>query len=830
MRKHHIALCCAVLMGTCAAAAAPLTPGEALSRVRADRKAPASVAAATTESYKLAKTQNDADGVPAVYLFATPGNEGYLLLSADDAAPALLGYSDSGEPIAPASTATAALPPQLEGLMKQYGEEIAWLRTNARPASVVRKDAATPKAAYSDAWLPIAPLLKENAWGQGMYYFEQTPVIDGQHCVVGCGAVAASQVMSYFQWPEKGTGVVGCTDLSGASHSMNLDDVSFDWANMASSLRENSTDAELNAVSGLMKAVGYALNMEYGLSWSSSNTDQAAYALIHNFNYDAGISVRQLLHSSLSSWNEQVYENLANDGPVIIRGYSEVDGGHIFVCDGYSADGYFHFNWGWNGMYNGYFLFSALQPYYVSNGIDEGGFSAYQWGIFGISRPKSGGSKPQKEIFMSKVTGASLNEDHTMLTIYGGWTNNSPNEFGVVLGAMVEANGLESVYVESSSRSANVPVGNGWDAMTISYDFNSLPDGVSAVWVRWKNPEEPDIWKTPLYAASTWPGVAIVKEGSEINAYPFVNDYLSIGMVKMPTEIYNGALNKFSVTFTNNNSYSITSYVLPALSCDYTLVSNADASLIFLESGESVTKVFYLRCDLDEISPDSKYHFLVMDDTYWHVLTEEEIAIKENPGEGILKCSDFSVVGDSESVDPEMVRFKANINCESGYYCGGLRLWLYYMTDDDSSSYCESSSSAPVVLKKGDSKTIDLNISVPNEYRDQQRFVCDLYDMDFNLLGRVKFSLSNAAVEEVVADGSGVGVSYDAASGRVTAVCDEGIDRLEVYSASGALLGSWRAQSGDNAVSADLSAFPAGLTIVVAHSRAGETRAVKIPR
>ena len=36
-------------------------------------------------------------------------------------------------------------------------------------------------------------------------------------------------------------------------------------------------------------------------------------------------------------------------------------GGHAFVCDGYS-EGYFHFNWGWGGMSDGYFLLTALDP------------------------------------------------------------------------------------------------------------------------------------------------------------------------------------------------------------------------------------------------------------------------------------------------------------------------------------------------------------------------------------------------------------------------------------------------------------------------------------
>jgi hypothetical protein len=33
---------------------------------------------------------------------------------------------------------------------------------------------------------------------------------------------------------------------------------------------------------------------------------------------------------------------------------------HAFVCDGYRSDNYFHFNWGWEGSSDGWFLTSAL--------------------------------------------------------------------------------------------------------------------------------------------------------------------------------------------------------------------------------------------------------------------------------------------------------------------------------------------------------------------------------------------------------------------------------------------------------------------------------------
>ncbi len=829
MRKHHIALCCAVLMGMCAVAAAPLTPGEALSRVRADRKAPASVTATHAESYKLAKTQNDADGIPAVYLFATPGNDGYLLLSADDAAPALLGYSDSGAPITPTSTATATLPPQLEGLMEQYGEEIAWLRSNGRTAShpVIRKDAATPKAAYSDAWLPIAPLLKENAWGQNTPYNSQTPEMDGMNCSVGCGALAAAQVMLYHKWPDRGTGIVSCTDGNGGTYSMDLKDVSFDWENMPSSLDENSSQSEIDAVSSFLKAVGYASETEYRPYSSVNYIIDVASALIHNFNYDAGISVYELMQLGLPEWNARIYENLANVGPVILRGGSKF-GGDIFVCDGYSSDGLFHINWGMYGNYNGYFRLSAMDYVPEAHFLEDGGYSVDQYVILGIERPNTSKGYRQKEMSFDPIKSASFNETFTSLTISGGWFNMTPNRFGVLLGARVESDAANSqpFYIESNCRNDALATYNGWRSVTLDYDFRALPDGYSLVELQWRDPENANGWKDFLCAKSMRTTIVIDKKGSDIRLGFFSNDYLSAEILNYPSVVYNHAFNHFKVKLTNTKGYAVTSYLTPIIACDFVALNDPEPFLVYLGPGESLVKDIYFECDFESISPDSNYDFALMDNYYWTDLAMIDITL-EDAAESVVSCTELEVVRDADLLDPVNIKFNATFDFETESYCGGLR-WLMYYVDGDMMRFVNELH-MPVILNNSN-KNVSVAMSIPEEHRDKDDFVCYLYDYNFNFLGRVNFSLTNAAVEEVVADGGGVGVSYDAASGRVTAECEEGIDRVEAYSASGALLGSWRAASDDTAVSADLSAFPAGLTIVVAHSRAGETRAVKIPR
>jgi hypothetical protein len=60
--------------------------------------------------------------------------------------------------------------------------------------------------------------------------------------------------------------------------------------------------------------------------------------------------------------------------------------GHAFVCDGYNSDDYFHFNWGWAGIYNGYFTISNLNTGANNSqaGAGNGNYTRNQDAVFGI--------------------------------------------------------------------------------------------------------------------------------------------------------------------------------------------------------------------------------------------------------------------------------------------------------------------------------------------------------------------------------------------------------------------------------------------------------------
>ena len=102
---------------------------------------------------------------------------------------------------------------------------------------------------------------------------------------------------------------------------------------------------------------------------------------------------------SLNNWISLLKNELDAGRPILYAG-SGTEGGHAFVCDGYDNNSYFHFNWGWNGKSDNYFLMSSLKP------------STYDF------------SNDQRAVFVWPKQNASNNYD---LRLYGNiWISSNP--------------------------------------------------------------------------------------------------------------------------------------------------------------------------------------------------------------------------------------------------------------------------------------------------------------------------------------------------------------------------------------------------------------------
>lgn len=165
-----------------------LSPQDALQRALSDSQARKAVSSSTVTP-RLLYTEMDAySSDPAAYVF-TRGNNGFMVLAADDVAAPVLGYSDDN------SFDADNMPVNLRNWLAFYADEIAWARQNgvatySAPAQASRADRAA-----------IAPLIK-TFWNQTDPYNCMLPTINQNRVVTGCVATAMAQIMNYHQWPQ----------------------------------------------------------------------------------------------------------------------------------------------------------------------------------------------------------------------------------------------------------------------------------------------------------------------------------------------------------------------------------------------------------------------------------------------------------------------------------------------------------------------------------------------------------------------------------------------------------------------------------------------------
>ncbi|MCX6223471.1 MAG: C10 family peptidase [Bacteroidia bacterium] len=127
---------------------------------------------------------------------------------------------------------------------------------------------------------------------------------------------------------------------------------------------ENSPISVNLEVSDFLYDLGVLLHMNYSASGSLANSHRTLEAF-HELGYFNGILLRKSKFTS-ESWSEIFYQNLSEYKPILVTG-----GGHAFICDGYSPDGLFHFNLGWDGYGDGYYPLNCVMTLPVNEAFTE---------------------------------------------------------------------------------------------------------------------------------------------------------------------------------------------------------------------------------------------------------------------------------------------------------------------------------------------------------------------------------------------------------------------------------------------------------------------------
>ena len=287
----------------------------------------------------------------AFYVFNIGYNDGYVIASGDDVAPAILGYSDTG------SVDVDNIPDNMLWWLEEYGRQIQFMRDHGQPS--LRESRNTTER-------PAVPPLLTTRWLQTYPYNLSCPYkSNGQQCVTGCVATAMAQVLNYHRFKS----VCQTTHEMPAyvsKHGISVDAVpagSFiDWDNMVDDYENMvTTDEQKTAVANLMRYCGSSVQMDYSNGSSGARSSNVALAMIAYFNYGSRAKYFERNHCGMSDeeWEEFIYTELSHSRPVFYCGYTAGYAGHAFVCDGYDGQGFFHMNWGWGGS-GGYYLLTAI--------------------------------------------------------------------------------------------------------------------------------------------------------------------------------------------------------------------------------------------------------------------------------------------------------------------------------------------------------------------------------------------------------------------------------------------------------------------------------------
>lgn len=405
MKRYTLSLLC-LLAGIASAMASPIgrNKAEALAKSFINKRCSSAASLKCMPARKGAKAQ--VSDTEKLYVFNIGEDNGFVVVAGDDNAVPVLGYADTG----------TFDPENMPGNMAQ------WLRLNELYVDrCAQSGTAATERAPQQGTVVVAPLLGEINWGQDYPFNGQCPTYTSgsttKHYYVGCVATAATQIMKFYNYPQRGTGSKSYT-WNGTELSADFGNTVYDWNNMLPFYPETgATASQTDAVATLAAHFGIAVEMDYETSGSGALSMLVPGALRDYFGYDGATVMRKRNYYSSGEWLDMIKSELDAGRPVYYGASSDRGaGGHAFVCDGYDSEGFVHINWGWYGRSNGYFLVNHLNPSDLGEGGGTGGYNLDQEIITGIQPATGTDNGFCRPLYSSSVYCSNFNTDFMLMT------------------------------------------------------------------------------------------------------------------------------------------------------------------------------------------------------------------------------------------------------------------------------------------------------------------------------------------------------------------------------------------------------------------------------
>ena len=311
---------------------------------------------------------------PTFYVVAAQSGSGFVIVSGDDAIVPILAYSTQ-------YTAPMAdvLPANFEGWLRYVDSAVRF----AREHDVVADKSTAQK--WSDGYKPVAATMLNTArWSQVTPYNNECPIDNGAHSLTGCTQTAMAIIMYHNRWPERAKGTTESYTtkygLEVAARDLNH---AYDWESMIETYVEGEyNDVQAEAVAVLMADLGHAFKAEYTATDTGAMPNMLS--LYQNFGYSHASTITTRNTFNTDSWLSKLRRDIEAGNPIFYAGYTAEWAGHAFVLDGVDANDYFHVNWGWGGVYDGFFMIDSLTL------GDEYLFDTQHWAVFGMRPLRDG--------------------------------------------------------------------------------------------------------------------------------------------------------------------------------------------------------------------------------------------------------------------------------------------------------------------------------------------------------------------------------------------------------------------------------------------------------
>ena len=297
---------------------------------------------------RRASGSNESPVSPCFYVYNADDNSGFVIISADDAADPVIGYSFSG------SFDPDDIPDGLQFMLNRYAKQIASLRTSG-----IRK---VSNRAPEEGTIVVDKLLT-TTWGQGYPYNSKVHGLP-----TGCMNTAMAQIINYYQYPKsikdasptsityhKGGWEFSSIPVEGSTSIYDYSSFKDSYGGMGT---VNSSEAE--------KIGSFFLDISTAIAYTKTGTSSAGGlpGLLEYYNEVLGYDPFAYFYLIVNATHyeeegRQILCKELDNGRPIFTG----NGDHAFVLDGYASDGSFHVNWGWAGVSDGWFKM------YVSNDV-----------------------------------------------------------------------------------------------------------------------------------------------------------------------------------------------------------------------------------------------------------------------------------------------------------------------------------------------------------------------------------------------------------------------------------------------------------------------------